>query len=452
MYFMKNLTAYTSRFIALLLLISFTFVSCYNPIVHTGQFTPNPTPPPAVIITPGEGTPRTVYLDADLNVTSIDSGRTALYVEDNKNAEGVTIVADKVDDEDRVVIHNRNNNSAISLFFKPDSNFPYYMVIREGQEVINAYLSEYKTASSSYDIIFRHDDEFYSRPVVLNSSILNLYEDDPAVSASQNLRLRNITIALGLCGSLYNVFQDMTLNARWITFKEFLDGVKKVFTAVSVIATVVAVIVAPIVSFINPVAGAVVASIAKIVIEVSVAVLLGISALDPILDDKAPEKITVPVLNVTNVQNNSPLKNGEEFHIGMGKSITLEFYSPGMDSDTITLAQLIGNQKDVINYLGWEPGNKIYPGTANSAFFAMTLEKVNKERFRVTIGRISYAGYIEDGKVAYGFRFANNADVYINGDIQPVEHKFFDEQQPSIRKDTVVLNICVNPKCPDYVD
>jgi hypothetical protein len=66
------------------------------------------------------------------------------------------------------------------------------------------------------------------------------------------------------------------------------------------------------------------------------------------------------------------------------------------------------------------------------------LDKITKERFRVTIQRHLIAGYDGDGKVAFGFCFANNADVFINEDIQPVEHKFFDEQ-PSVHRDAVVI-------------
>jgi hypothetical protein len=230
---------------------------------------------------------------------------------------------------------------------------------------------------------------------------------------------------------------------------KFMYTNEKVFTAVPIIATVVAVIITPIASFKDLSAGAV-ANMANID-ESSAMKLSGLSSLEAILEDKAPGKITVSTINVTNFENNTPIKNGEEFHIGMDQSITLEFFSPGMDSDNITLDQLLGNSIGFNNYLGSEPGNSFYPYmNFNSILYSMTLDKVNKERFRVTITR-TFKGYIEDGKVAFGFRFAHNADVSRNGSIQPIEYKFFDDP-PSVRRDALVVNFCSNPDCPYYVD
>jgi len=81
---MKIFTGIFLRFTALVLLVTFTFVSCSNPFVPS-SISKSPDEP-IVIITPGEGNPRYVYIDSDGNITDADYGRTALFVEDNKNA------------------------------------------------------------------------------------------------------------------------------------------------------------------------------------------------------------------------------------------------------------------------------------------------------------------------------------------------------------------------------
>ncbi|WP_461248563.1 hypothetical protein, partial [Treponema sp. R6D11] len=60
-------------------------------------------------------------------------------------------------------------------------------------------------------------------------------------------------------------------------------------------------------------------------------------------------------------------------------------------------------------------------------------------------------GYLCDGKVAFGFMFGND-EVCINGEVQPVEYKYFNEPELKIRKNMFVVWFCIYPKCPDYVD
>jgi len=469
---MKIFTGIFLRFTALVLLVTFTFVSCSNPFVPSN--TSKSPDEPIVVITPGEGNPRYVYIDSDGNITDADYGRTVLFVEDNKNAEGVLIVSDKADSGDsRVSIYNQNNNSIVSMFFKPDSNFPYYMIINQNEDICYAYLSYYNPSNSTYDIVFTKDGEYSQLSnLVFNKDIFNAYQNDPALSSSQNLRLRNITIALGLWGSLYNAFDDPAIMAslsRSIRgfFKAFVSVVKAVFKAVAVIATVVAVVVAPIVTFINPAAGAVVAKAAQVVAAASTAIVVGLTLVENWLDD---DKTNQPgttgttgkknlMINVTNVNKNyEPVENGKKlFHINQGEDVLLEFSSIGWDTTKYNLktfyvdfVPVADNSRNI--YWGYEPGNPDYPYPSSSMSFTITFERENlpPDRFRIRIKRQFSGNGGGDHRVAYGFVFNETDKLLVNGKDkeEEVEYQYSYETIAKTHTNMFVVWFCIDPYCP----
>ncbi|MDR2211289.1 MAG: hypothetical protein LBO65_07515 [Spirochaetaceae bacterium] len=289
-----------------------------------------------------------MYLDSDGDITATDVGITGLFIENNKNAEGVVVLSDTTGAEPLVLVKNPHNDSAVSILFKPGVNFPHQMIIRQGTDQYKAYLSQYRDTTETYNITFQKGDVFESlNDLTLNKDIFTLYQDDAGLTLSQNERLRHITIALGLWGSLAASMDDpvpITLHSiskGW--FSSFLKKVSQVFTAVAAVATVVATVAAPIVSFINPAAGLVVEAISEVVAAVAlplVATLKAAAVLIDILTAEPPPiaesgEILLPVMNVTNVYKNRPIANGEEFHIGKGQDILLNFSSPGLDNSTI---------------------------------------------------------------------------------------------------------------------
>jgi hypothetical protein len=458
---MKYFTDIFLRFIALVLLVTFTFVSCTNSFLpYTGSGIDKPT----VIITPGEGNPCYVYIDSDGKITEDDQGRTALFVENNKNAKGVLIVSDKVESENRVSISNQNNNSIVSMFFKPGSNFPYQMVINQDNDIYYAYLSSYNSVNSTYDIVFEKDGEYESMlNLVLNMNVFSAYNNDPSLDSSQNLRLRNITIALGLWGSLYSSFDDQDTSPRAARgfFSSLVKGIKAVFKAVAVIATVVAVIVAPIVTFINPAAGAILAKAAKLVAAASTAIVVALTKVEQALDDKkaSPKKPVVPgkpddpdspitiVLSVKNVyENYNSIINGSEFHIGTGKDVLLEFSMLNWDTASSDKLYEYFRSVEDIKY-GYEPGNNTTP--RNSSFFELTIDKNQApDRFLVKIKRIDKAGFVGEGKVAFGFEIPGADELVVNGVVKEFTYKY-EKDEPKNYKNMVLVWFCIAPDCPD---
>jgi hypothetical protein len=438
---MKFFNSIFSRFTALVILVVFTYVSC-------DLFSsPDVSWPDPVVITPGEGTPRYVYLDTSGNIIENDTyGRTLLYVEENKNAEGVLIVADKFSSEDRVIVHNQNNNSTVSMFFEQGSNFPYLMIIKRDAEVYYAYLSYYKTASSTYDIMFEKDGEISQMTdLVLNKNIFTVYQNDSALNQSQNLRLRNITIALGLWGSLYNAFDEpdsVFLRANW--FKSFVSGVKEVFRVVAVIATVVAVVVAPVVAFINPGLETAIYLAAFTVAIISDVIVIGLTMLEEILydEDLEPPLDRSPIRAVNVKYQGEYIKNGVVIHIDKGKEVVLEFTTPG---HSYAVLKSVYTANSV-----YEPGNSYYPIPSTFEYLNIHFvkESLPPDRFNIRIERKNIDGFAADGKTSFGFTFGNGEEIHINNSVQPLEHKFWGGELKTY-KNLVVVWFCLVPNCPD---
>jgi len=429
---MKRLLPYFSRVTALLLLVMFSFTSCFSPLYLLEH--------EIVVITPGEGNPKYVYIDSEGSPSETDTGRTALFIENNKNAEGALVVADKYDEYDRVMVYNPDNGSVVSMFFKQGRNFPYQITISHGDNpAYLAFLSQYRETSGSYDIVFQEQGNFYTLSnLILNKNIFNLYEDDNNLNSSQNLRLRNITIALGLWGSLAASLEDKDKDAPVISLGlgPFWKGVKSFFTATKIVAAVVAVVATPIVTLINPAAGEIVYNAA--VIAVSDIVIKGITQMESSFGKEPLSGPSESLVNVLKYYDNAPFTNGEEFHIGRGSNVVLNFTIPYFDNKNISLNN-------------WTYDTDEKQEVSNLLLFEMNMEKNdNPDEFQMKFSRIITRGFIGNGNVAFGLQFAG--DIEVNGSKEPVLFKLLDETEAVMHNDMVVVRFCIYPNCPDYVD
>lgn len=448
---MKYFSDSLSRLVALLVLIPFVLVSC--PM----SFSPPPAVdrPPTVVITPGEGDARYMYLNAGGEAVETDEGITGFYIENNPNAAGVAVVSDDTGSgEDVVLVRNPHNDSTVAIYFKKGANFPHYMAISLGEEKLSAYLSQYRPATESYDITFEQDGEYETlKDLVLNDAILDLYQDDGDLTDSQNRRLGNIVRALGLWGSLAasleNAAPDDGSRASlgrnaWTDFwSPLVKKVAKVFTAVAAIATVVAVVVAPIISLISPVAGLIVKTIMETIAVISTEIAAGFTFVSTVGDMLfSPVEPGEFILNVTLVGENRWITNGEEFHIGRGQEILLKFSSPGMNA---------AEKRSTINdyFHPYQPGVTL---GSNAVYFTITTETGGaSDEFLVRIKRAAEPGYSGDGRIAYNFKLANK-DHVVNNNSDGVLYKLPGETAATIHKDMVVVWFCISPSCPNYVD
>lgn len=187
-----------------LIAFSWTTVSCGFPEEPT-----QPDSPVKVVITPGEGTPCYLNVDAQGKASEEDTGRTGFFIEDNKNAEGVVLIADTTGgEEDIVSLHNPHNKSTAFIYYKKGAYFPNRIVIEGSNETYTLWLSQYRDATQSYDVMLQRDGKFESQNnFVLAREVLSLYHNDSNLSDGQNQRLRLINNSLGVWGSIAATFK-----------------------------------------------------------------------------------------------------------------------------------------------------------------------------------------------------------------------------------------------------
>jgi len=397
-----------SRIVAMVLLVTVSFLSCSLPSL--------PSLYEHSKLTPGKGTPCSFYLDSNGNYIETEtggSGRTGLIVENNKLAEGAMVYSDDTGrNEDRVAFVYED--SIVSMFFKKGSNFPWRMTINDGSDTYYAYLSKYNAVTHTYNITFIHDNIYEMMDhVVLNGNIFSLYQNDPELSNSQNLRMANMTIAMGVWGSLYATFmQNPVTSFSQRGIASFFKGVAKVFTYVAVAATVIATVVAPIIYFINPAAGLAVASVAMTVAVISEKIVSEIMLL---FDNFAKEFAQIvgenilPVAYVSRVEpDGKEFKvkyndNGvhEEFCLLPGKELVIKINVPFADFSKITKEHLeFGNGFMYVDEPQEGKGKRI-----NFGLFEETDIGIAScdEELIVKIKRLPETGHYHDGIINFGF-------------------------------------------------
>jgi hypothetical protein len=330
------------------------------------------------------------------------------------------------------------------MFIKKDSNFPYRLVITQGSQRFDAQLSLYR-AAQTYDITFQQGGAFDTlRDLVLNGAILDLYEDDPDLSPSQNRRFGTITVALGLWGSLAASMEKTLVEAIPLSIRGIFSSsgkeVSRIFNTVAAVAAVVAYVAVPVASFIDPaplsITREAVTSAPVVSTELSavLATAAGISA--AIADEPPPPQLTE--LRVT--YEGQPITNGVEFHISKGQDVLLNFSSPGLDNTTITSLNFMREP--------YEPGVIGHP---NDYFFRdiSIIKDGNSDEFKIRIKRKDIDGYIGNGKISFGFQFASPVTT-INDSTTAVQYKKPGDTSEMPYRDIVVVRFCIDPDCPDY--
>jgi hypothetical protein len=466
---MKRNYGVFSRFTALALLVSVSFMSCPTPLIPP---TPEPKSPP-IVITPGEGTPKYVYLDSDGNAIETEtgnSGKTGYYVENNKNAEGVGIFSDDTGIEDRVTFIYEE--LVITMFFNKNSNFPHRMAITYDGDDFSAILSPYNEDEQTYNIAFWQNNTYdIATGLVLNKQIFSLYEDDPELTDSQNRRMANLVIAMGLWASLYASFEGKsnTSAARGL-FTKPIFSVRNLFVCVAIVAAAVAVVVASPAAVVSAAAATVIGLAA---FGISVASIAIVNALDkekesthiPTPSDP-PSPPPPPIVSVTlvddggkKVRYGEALMDGgphekfshEVFHIGPEGDLLIDFWAPAgnfTDFNAILNKDYVYSDEPQVPF-------SAPPKYLNLGLFAapeVTVEKKEKQTLRIRIKRSEYINSNGDGNVNFGFVIpAVNKPLEVNGYKDGFEFRTVIEKTARTRTDMVVIYFCVDKDCPNAV-
>jgi hypothetical protein len=460
---MKKAFEQFSRIIALVLLVTVTFVSCFD----------NPPEEP-LKLTPGVGTPRSFYLDSDGNVLETEpddgSGRTGLIVEDNKLAEGVLIYSDDTTAEDRVAFVYED--SIVSMFFKKGSNFPHRMAISNGSEDCTAYILPYNAETNTCRIAFLNKRSYWRvDPVVLNRNIFTLYEEDTALTDSQNRRMANMTIAMGVWGSLYALVEKRADFFYYMLLRFGFNAVVTAFSYVAVASAVTAYVAVPVGSFIKPAAEMVIANVVPAVAAISTEITYASSKLVEWLENKETKQLDIenePVnVFVYRVYENGDeslvnyYDNGEpdEFHTRKGDEIKLKFVFPsGFDINSLldtsvsvwfnepALLEEDKSELMALNLYSFTPNFPIIEKTAdNNIFYA-----------KFTRGLSRYGG---DGRINFGFIFnvcysdGKPVELQVNGYAGGFNFWLPDENVAANEphKNMAVVRFCVLEDCPDLL-
>jgi len=462
-----------SRFIAAMLIFTVGCMFCSCPVNPTPEeSSPRQKPSP---FTPGVGSPRYFFLDSDGNYieTEEDShGRTGLIVEGNEFAEGVLVYSDDTGTEDRVGF--AYEDSIVSMSFKKGSNFPHSMSINVDSKEYYAYVSQYNAVNKTYHVTFISDNDFEMMDnVVLNENIFTLYKDDPELSDSQNRRMANMIVAMGVWGSLYATFDEqlgdpppIVLSRGIAGLSKVLKGVSKAFSYVAVVAAVVAVVVVPIVTFINPVAGMVFAefTMAVAVGSAVISVLTGLVAdyFEEQEQEETPVKLPfIPLVYVSRVGSDGSETqiryndNGvhEEFHTPVGEELLFKFYIPGFDTD---------NMPDWYKMVLFDEPEYDAHDDVNVHFFTEFPPKMEKPNDDKTVFFVKFkrktTGHGGDGKINFGFIFnfidektGKPFDLTVNGYEGGFYFRLPSDDIPVLYKNMVVIYFCMVENCPDII-
>jgi uncharacterized protein YjdB len=225
-------------FIALFVLLAMVFGACHQPVGNNRRgSTPAGSSPGGS--NPGgsnasDFTPMYFYVDSNGDFTETDTGRTVVVTEEK--AEVVFYMDDIASSEQNVGIAFEDKN--IIFFFEEGQNFPTKMVLSDSEESLNGYFTPYDPVTQAYSLVFEQDgDEEICLNIALSKNIFTQYKDDSGLTSSQNLRMRNLYIAMCIYTSLNDfITSNDTLQARGI--KNFFKKVWNVLTNPKVLGSI----------------------------------------------------------------------------------------------------------------------------------------------------------------------------------------------------------------------
>jgi len=190
------------------LLILFLVTACHEPFF---EYLPSA---PEYWSIKAQGTPLYVYLDDDYNVleqSGQDTGKTAVFVSENPQAEGVLILAEQTPGyDDAVYIVNQNTKMIISVFFHEDQRFPWLISIEDGSGgSAEARLFGYEWGYERFSLEIKENGiSTAMENIPLNRDTLLSYQFAPSLSREQNVRLRNMYAALAVYESISREFPN----------------------------------------------------------------------------------------------------------------------------------------------------------------------------------------------------------------------------------------------------
>jgi len=182
-------------------------------------------------------TPVGFYVDSSGNFTEKDSGRTVLIADKKAN---VVFYSDNLTSSTQSVGFAFDDKTIVFLFEK-NQNFPAKIVLSDSEDSFKGTFTSYDSVTQSFGLtIAQGSDKETLSDVPLSKDIFTQYKDDPKLTPSQNLRIRNLYISTCIYKSLVDsIASDDSLQARRINWKKI--G-RFFYSVVQVVASVTEVI------------------------------------------------------------------------------------------------------------------------------------------------------------------------------------------------------------------
>jgi len=355
-----------------------------------------------------QGTPLYAYLDNDYNVSSTDTGKTAVFVSENPQAESVIIVAEQTPKhDDAVYIMNQETDTIISVFFHEDQRFPWLISVENGSDgSAEARLFGYNWSDERFSLEFEENGIITTMEnIQLSRNALLSYQFNPSLSREQNVRLRNIYAALAVYESISRTFPN---NGKIFLNTDNAGGVlSSVFADKSLSALAVSVKPSrPMIPVTEYASGENPAHFLGLIIW---AIISSVSSSPP-----APPPAPPP-LSVEITTNDVRVNPDAIYYLDQAEEITFNFVFTNFTQNTnVTTVLYEPNRHIYIPFYAWE--NRLFGYYYNNIFYSFTQHDGSPlgrftESYSIKIKRNDWDGYNNDGRVAVVIFFGQNTVV-----------------------------------------
>lgn len=171
---------------------------------------------PSVPISKGELT--AFYIDNNNQPSTVDRGITGLTVVGSSSNDYPLIISE--DTEDGLIVRFISLNRArfsfsvsISMYFgnnRDRLSFPDLITLEVDGGIENFKVNPYNSNTQTFEIIDEYGGVI---PFTLNKNVLTAYQDDPSLTSSQNLRMKNMITAIAVA-SVIEIAQEQNYNAN----------------------------------------------------------------------------------------------------------------------------------------------------------------------------------------------------------------------------------------------
>jgi len=214
--------------VAFFTLIVFTMVACSSPF---GNSSGAAAPPRITTIDPFA-----LFVDIEGNVVDNDTGRTIVIADEDLN---VLIYTDNIAGSSTQRVAFVTDDASVIFYFERNQNFPSMVVLSDDEGDVIGYFTPYNSSTETFGLIFVNGEEkevFLDIP--FSREILN-FTNDRELTASQNLRMRNLNVAMYLI-----IAMDEVLDLDDDTARSVRRWLRRAIVVVAVVAVVAVAVVA----------------------------------------------------------------------------------------------------------------------------------------------------------------------------------------------------------------